>query len=111
MEEMHEADDHELEYIFRAHVADDPDGRIRSGREVPQFQSEMHTLAGLSTDNIPLLHHNFKEYKIEDFVIDLGRHLAKEQETFESPIISTSGDIQWSTHKVGQKSKDIQGSS
>jgi hypothetical protein len=71
----------------------------------------MHTLAGLSTDNIPLLHHNFKEYKIEDFVIDLGRHLTKEQETFESPLISTSGDIQWSIHKVGQKSTDIQGSS
>jgi hypothetical protein len=37
MEEMDEADDHELEYIFRAHIADDPDGRIRNGQEVPQF--------------------------------------------------------------------------
>ncbi|KAI9774818.1 MAG: hypothetical protein M1840_000034 [Geoglossum simile] len=106
---MDEANDHEPEYIFRAHIADDPDGRIRSGQEVPQFQSQIRTSARLSTDNIPLLHDNLKEYKIENFLVDLEKHLKKEKKKFESPLISTSGDIQWSTHKAGQRSKDIEG--
>jgi len=93
-------------YIYRAHVT--PTRNSSDSQDLPTFRADIsqaeETKEELGWDTRHQL-----SFILDRFAEEVGKHLNKVQDPYESIFLSTSPDLEWTVHRTGQKEHDSPG--
>jgi len=93
-------------YIYRAHVT--PTSNSIDSQDLPTFRADM-ARAEETEEELGWNTGYQLSFSLDQFAEEVGNHVNKVQDPYESIFLSTSPDLEWTVHRTGQKERDSLG--